>query len=154
MAVYLALGSNIEPRLDYLDRAVTALESLGRVTALSPIYETEPLGPGQQAWHLNQVVQLETTLTPIDLLHSCKQIELALGRQTREHLGPREIDIDILLYTGTVMHTPELTLPHPELGNRNFFLVPLSDIAPDLTKPLLKNCQDTLHVKRYEPSST
>ncbi len=152
MIVYLSLGSNIEPRLEYLDRAVTALESLGRLTALSPIYETEPLGPGQQAWHLNQVVGLETQLEPIELLQSCKQIEAALGRKTREHLGPREIDIDILLYNGRVVNTPELVIPHPALAQRRFMLIPLNDIAPDIADTLLKECTDTLQVKRYEPS--
>lgn len=152
MSIYLSLGSNIEPRLDYLDRAVTALESLGRITALSPIYETEPLGPGEQAWHLNQVVQLETSLPPLELLHSCKQIEQALGRKTRERLGPREIDIDILLYNGTVLNTPALVVPHPELAKRRFVLQPLNDIAPDLAGSLLANCTDTLQVKPYEPS--
>lgn len=152
MSAYLSLGSNIEPRLEYLDRAVTALESLGRITALSPIYETEPLGPGEQAWHLNQVVQLETGLEPIELLTSCKQIELALGRKARERLGPREIDIDILLYNGTVLNTPALVVPHPELAKRRFVLQPLNDIAPDLAEPLLANCTDTLQVKLYESS--
>lgn len=152
MIAYLSLGSNIEPRIDYLDRAVTALEGLGRITALSPIYETEPLGPGQQAWHLNQALALETSLTPEELLLSCKQIEHALGRQPREHLDPREIDIDILLYNGTVVNTPELAIPHLELANRRFVLQPLNDIAPDIAGPLLAKCTDTLQVKLYEPS--
>ena len=149
MLAYLSLGSNIEPHVDYLDRAVTALESAGQVTALSPIYETEPLGPGQQSWHVNQAMALETKLEPIELLHTCKQIEAALGRKPREHLGPREIDIDILLYNGRVVHTPELTIPHPELPNRRFMLIPLNDIAPDLAELFLKKCTDTLQVKCY-----
>src|SRR3989338_7822126 len=149
MIVYLSLGSNIEPRLEYLDRAVTALESLGRVTALSPIYETEPLGPGQQAWHLNQAVALETQLKPIELLRACQQIEIALGRTAHQRLGPREIDIDILIYNGRVVNTPELVIPHPALSQRRFMLIPLNDIAPDLTDTLLKECTDTLQVKHY-----
>lgn len=152
MLTYLGLGSNIEPRLEYLDHAVTALESVGQITQLSPIYETEPLGPGKQAWHLNQVVALETRLEPIDLLHSCKQIELALGRKLREHLGSREIDIDILLYNSTVVNTPELVIPHLELPNRRFMLQPLHDIAPDIAGPMLTACTDNLQVKLYEPS--
>lgn len=150
MLTYLSLGSNIEPRLEYLDRAVTALESIGQIKQLSPIYETEPLGPDQQAWHLNQAVKLETVLEPIELLHSCKQIEQALGRTQREKWGPREIDIDILFYNGTVVDTPELVIPHLELPNRRFMLQPLNDIAPDIAGPLLTACTDNLQVKLYE----
>ncbi len=150
MLTYLSLGSNIEPRLEYLDRAVTALESVGQIKQLSPIYETEPLGPNKQAWYLNQAVELETVLEPIELLHSCKQIEQALGRTQREKWGPREIDIDILFYNGTVVNTPELVIPHSELPNRHFMLQPLNDIVPDIAGPLLRACTDNLQVKLYE----
>ena len=130
--------------------------TIQRNTAEPPIYETEPLVvPGTSissaVWVLNQVIELGTTLQPLELLSALKQIEQKLGRQPRPKWSDREIDLDILVYNDLHLHTPELTLPHPELAKRKFVLVPLVDIAPQFAS-LLAECQDILTIRPYEPN--
>lgn len=102
------------------------------VVAESTVEETKPVGPVAQPDYLNQVVAVETDLEPLALLKACKRIEALAGRQPRERWGPRELDIDILLYGDLEMATPELTIPHPEMGNRDFVMRELAEVAPDL----------------------
>ncbi len=140
--VYLGLGTNLGDRLANLQavRAVftplqTALAPSVRLLQASPIYETEPWGFLDQPAFLNQVLQAETDLPPLDLLAYLKDLEMQLGRQPNFRYGPRLIDIDILLYDDLVLSLPGLEIPHPRLAERAFVLVPLADLAPDLRYP-------------------
>jgi 2-amino-4-hydroxy-6-hydroxymethyldihydropteridine diphosphokinase len=135
--VYLALGSNLGDRLENLKSALRALPPAVRVTGCSPVYSTPPWGHRDQPEYLNQVVQVKTALSPRELLHYIKEIEVRLGRQPTFRYGPRPIDVDILLYDELVMDEADLTIPHPRLGERAFVLVPLSDLAPRLEHPTL-----------------
>lgn len=136
MRAFLGLGSNLEDRANYLAQAISALSSpMLKVEATSRIYETEPWGVMDQPLYWNQVLEIETSLVPLELLHVCQEIEIRLGRERKEHWGPRTIDIDLLIYDNTVSDTEELTLPHPYLEERAFVLVPLREIAPQLVLP-------------------
>jgi len=135
--VYLSLGSNVGDRLANLKAALAAMQPQVQLVAESPIYETEPWGYTEQDDFLNQVAEIKTELSPPDLLAHLKQIEAQIGRQATFRYGPREIDIDILLYDDLVYESPKLTIPHPNLEERAFVLVPLADLAPDLRHPTL-----------------
>jgi 2-amino-4-hydroxy-6-hydroxymethyldihydropteridine diphosphokinase len=133
---YLGLGSNLGDRLGFLRRAVDLLRRAGDITAVSPVYETAPSGYLNQPSFLNAACRLSTNMPPVDLLKSVKSIEMELGRTPTHLNGPREIDIDILLYDDVSLETRELTIPHPRLIDRAFALVPLSVIAPDVMHPV------------------
>lgn len=137
-AVYLALGSNLGDRLANLKRAVAALTPQMEVKAKSHVYETPPWGFEDQPRFLNQVIKVNTYLTPESLLKHLKRLEVALGRKATFPNGPRLIDIDILFYDDLVLDTPSLVIPHPRLHERGFVLLPLMDIAPDLVHPVLR----------------
>lgn len=128
--VYLGLGSNLGDRAANLSEALRRLGALPatHVLQLSPVYETEPVGPIPQGWFLNAVVAVETALRPLELLRAAKEIERDMGREPGPRWGPRLIDIDILLYGSEQLAGDELTLPHPELWNRRFALVPLREL--------------------------
>ena len=109
------------------------------ITGQSSLYATEPVdSPGVQQWFLNAVVAAETGLMPRQLLHTLAGIERAFGRRRLIFHGPRTLDLDILLYGSSVIHTPELTVPHPGLALRRFVLVPLAELAPELRHPTLR----------------
>lgn len=128
--VLLGLGSNLGDRERYLQEAV---ESLSGVVRVSPTYETEPLGgPGGQTAYLNIVVELDTTLTPRQLLGVCHRLEAAAGRVRQERWGPRTLDVDILWVDGVEVDEPDLEIPHPRMRKRSFVMAPLADIAPDV----------------------
>jgi 2-amino-4-hydroxy-6-hydroxymethyldihydropteridine diphosphokinase len=135
--ILLALGSNLGDRLANLDSALAAMPPDVKVLVRSPIYETPPWGLTDQPDFLNMVVKGETSLSPLRLLTRLKKLERDLGRLPSVRYGPRLIDIDILFYDDLVLHTPELTLPHPHLHERAFVLVPLADLAADFVHPLL-----------------
>jgi len=136
MRAFLGLGSNLGDRGRYLGEAVAALASpLIKVQVTSGIYETEPWGVMDQPLYWNQVIEVETLLEPLELLHICQEIELRLGRERKVHWGPRTIDIDLLIYDNTVSESEELILPHPYLEERAFVLAPLREIAPELVLP-------------------
>ena len=135
---YLSLGSNIGNRESHLYDAIARLQALGRVVAVSSIYETEPVEFTDQPWFLNCVVSLETAETPAQLLASLLAIEQDMGRVRNPKKGPRAIDIDILLLGEMILDRPELTIPHPALHQRRFVLEPLAEIAPDVQHPILK----------------
>lgn len=136
MRVYLGLGSNLGDSANYLREAISALARANiKIQAISHIYETEPWGVMDQPLYWNQVLEIETTLEPLDLLHTCQEIELQLGRERKVHWGSRTIDIDLLIYDNIVSETEELTLPHPLLEEREFVLAPLREIAPNLILP-------------------
>jgi 2-amino-4-hydroxy-6-hydroxymethyldihydropteridine diphosphokinase len=132
---YIGLGSNLGDRMAMLRNAIQRLETLGRITAASSLYETEPVGYLEQPRFLNAVVMLETDLAPIDLLQTLLGIERDLGRMRSFPNAPRTLDLDLLLVDDVVLDTPELTLPHPRLHERAFVLVPLAEIAPELVVP-------------------
>ncbi|CAA9247395.1 MAG: 2-amino-4-hydroxy-6-hydroxymethyldihydropteridinepyrophosphokinase [uncultured Acidimicrobiales bacterium] len=130
MRAFLALGSNLGDRWGYLREAVS---SLADVVGVSHVYETEPQGgPPGQPGYLNCVVELDTTLTPRQLLEVCHRLELAAERVRAEHWGPRTLDVDILLVGDLVIDEADLQVPHPRMWERRFVLEPLADLAPEL----------------------
>jgi len=136
----IALGSNLGDRKATLAGAVRSLASVGRVIAVSPWIETEPVGYTDQPEFVNGAVLIETALTPELLLQNLLQIERDHGRDRSHGIekGPRTLDLDLLLYSDTITETPELTLPHPEMHRRRFVLEPLAAIAPDMIHPVLQ----------------
>jgi 2-amino-4-hydroxy-6-hydroxymethyldihydropteridine diphosphokinase len=137
---YIGLGSNIGDRELKLLLAVAELGKLpgSRVTALSPFYETEPVGGVAQDNFYNAVARIATTLSPPALLDELQRIEVEVfHRKKSVHWGPRSMDLDILLYGDQVLHDDRLTIPHPHLATRRFVLQPLADIAPSLIHPFL-----------------
>jgi len=135
MIVYLGLGTNLGKRTDNLQAAATALPPAVKVLRVSSIYETEPWGYIEQPAFLNQVIEAETLLAPLELLAHLKHIEADLGRQPTFRFGPRLIDLDILFYGDWVIDLPELRIPHPHLAERAFVLAPLAELAPTLRHP-------------------
>jgi 2-amino-4-hydroxy-6-hydroxymethyldihydropteridine diphosphokinase len=149
--IYLGLGSNLGDRKSFLDSAISTLVPAVRVSRLSPIYETDPWGYSDQDDFLNMVVEAETDLGPKQLLVLLKGIEVKLGRKTRFRNGPREIDIDILLYDDLILEEAGLRIPHPRLPERAFMLIPLADLAPDLEIPGVGKTVSEL-LKNLDPS--
>ena len=143
---YIGFGSNIGDRLSFIRNALNQLSHTEEITIIeiSSLYETEPVGNEAQGMFLNGVVAIETNLSPQTLLKTIKEIETNVGRQHRKRWGPREIDLDVLTYGEMCLHTPELGIPHPEMHNRRFVLVPLVEIAPDLVHPVLKESVQSL----------
>jgi 2-amino-4-hydroxy-6-hydroxymethyldihydropteridine diphosphokinase len=136
--VYLSLGSNLGEREQNLRAAILQLRQLGKLRAVSDLYETEPVDVLDQPWFLNCAVELATAMMPMQLLARTHQIELELGRRRVRAKGPRTLDIDILLFGRSIVDTPKLTIPHPALHERRFVLLPLMEIAPDVRHPVLK----------------
>ena len=137
--IYLALGSNLGDRAANLAEAVRKLaECQVRVLRCSRLYETEPMGLRAQPWFLNQVVEAETDLFPLQLLARTLEIERELGRRRTLPNAPRTLDIDILLFGGFVVDTPRLRIPHPRMNDRRFVLEPLAELAPDLRHPVTR----------------
>jgi 2-amino-4-hydroxy-6-hydroxymethyldihydropteridine diphosphokinase len=135
---YLSLGSNVGDRRKHLREAFQRLEAAGQVVLVSSFYETEPVEFTDQEWFLNCVVALETTKTPEQLMTALLQIEREMGRRRTQNKGPRNIDLDILLFGDLVVDAPELSIPHPTMHLRRFVLEPLAEIAPEAWHPVLK----------------
>jgi 2-amino-4-hydroxy-6-hydroxymethyldihydropteridine diphosphokinase len=134
--VFLALGSNLGDRGANIGRALARFESAGVcVLRISSFYQTEPVGYRPQPWFFNCAAEVETHLMPLQLLRRCQAIQRELGRRPSTRNGPRAIDIDILLYDNAIIHSSELTIPHPRMAERRFVLVPLSEIAGDARHP-------------------
>lgn len=132
---FLGLGSNLGDRVGQLRGAVAALAD---VVAVSPVYETEPIGGPEQGPYLNLVVELDTPLTSRGLLDVCRQLEAAADRVRGERWGPRTLDVDVLWVDGEIVDEPDLTVPHPRMWERRFVLTPMADLAPDLVpRPLV-----------------
>jgi len=155
--VFLGLGSNIGDRGSTLSRAVDEISrSCGTLRRSSTLYDTAPWGNKRQSAFLNQVIEIETHHSPRELLHHCQHIEKLLHRRRIIRWGPRTIDIDILLFGDRIIRERGLTIPHQRLRSRRFVLVPLAELAPDLTVPgtqrtvaeLLKACRDESRVTR------
>ena len=138
MTYYLGLGSNLGRRAANLARARRRLERSGvGIVRSSSVYETEPVDYADQPWFLNQVLEVRTDLDPPALLRLAKSVETGMKRVPTVAKGPRTIDIDILLAGDLVIDSPELIVPHPRLHLRNFVLVPLAEIAPEVRHPVL-----------------
>ncbi len=136
--VFLGLGSNLGERQVLLNRALAEVKKIPstRVVWGSSVFETSPYGNEQQPAFLNAAVEIETELLPGPLLSELKSIETKLGRRPAERWSPREIDLDVLLYDGLVVNDPGVTVPHPDLVNRRFVLVPLQELDPDVVHPV------------------
>ncbi len=133
---YLGLGSNVGDREAYLQLAVDQLgDSPGvEVVAISPVYETVPVGGPPQSDYLNAVVAVDTDREPVALLAVCAAVEQAGERTRGERWGPRTLDVDILLLGDVESDDPEVLIPHPRMSERDFVLAPLHDLAPDLVE--------------------
>ncbi|WP_337019700.1 2-amino-4-hydroxy-6-hydroxymethyldihydropteridine diphosphokinase [Oceanobacillus massiliensis] len=134
---YLALGTNISPRKEYLSQALRLLEKNEQVSIVkqSSIYETAPVGYIDQADFLNMVIEVETSLSSFDLLEYCQAVEQQLGRKREIRFGPRTIDLDILTFNQENSTVERLIIPHPRMHERAFVLVPLQEIAPHMLVP-------------------
>ena len=142
---YLALGSNLGDKEANLRRALELVQQRGvEVVKTSSFICTEPYGVTDQPQFLNGVCEVRTSLEPLELLRTLLEIEQEMGRVRLRHWGERNIDIDLLLYEDVVMDTPELILPHPDMQNRDFVLLPLAEIAPELVHPILQKSIEEL----------
>jgi len=160
---YLSLGSNVGDRENCLRHAIGRLSGLPRTTVrcLSSMYETEPWGEKAQDPFLNLCAGIYTGLRPRPLFKACKKIETDLGRCPGRRWGPREIDIDLLLYGASMIRIPGLTVPHPRMAERRFVLVPLSEIAARVVVPgfqktvaeLVEICSDSGRIHRFHGTS-
>lgn len=136
---YIALGSNLGDKEKNLRRALLLLTQQGvEVVRVSSFISTEPYGVTDQPQFLNAVACVRTSLAPLALLDVLLATELAMGRVRLRHWGERNIDLDLLLYEDVVLDTPRLHLPHPDMQNRDFVLLPLAEIAPELKHPTLQ----------------
>jgi 2-amino-4-hydroxy-6-hydroxymethyldihydropteridine diphosphokinase len=134
---YLSLGSNLGDRAVNLRAALAQLDAAGRLLAVSALYETQPVDVPNQSWFLNCVAAIETEKTPRELLQLALQIEAAMGRLRMRNQGPRNIDIDLVLFGDRVVDEPGLKIPHPAMQQRRFVLEPLVEIAPEVRHPEL-----------------
>ena len=142
---YLALGSNLGDKEANLRRALELLQQRGvEVVKTSSFICTEPYGVTDQPQFLNGVCEVRTSLEPLELLQTLLEIEQEMGRVRLRHWGERNIDLDLLLYEDVVLDTPELILPHPDMQNRDFVLLPLAEIAPELVHPILQKSIEEL----------
>jgi 2-amino-4-hydroxy-6-hydroxymethyldihydropteridine diphosphokinase len=135
---YLSLGSNVGDRSANLKHAIDRLGRLGTVAVVSSFYETEPVEVTSQPWFLNCALALDAEHTAEELLKGILEIEQQMGRRRGLDKGPRNIDIDILLFGEAVISLPNLDIPHPAMHQRRFVLEPLAEIAPEARHPLLQ----------------
>lgn len=145
--VYLGLGTNLGDKKQNLNRAVHQISlEVGCVLNVSSIYQSKPWGFDSENDFLNAILLVQTGLTPLDLLEKTQQIERKLGRLSKIKKGysDRLIDIDILLYDNQVINLPQLIIPHKLLHKRDFVLMPLAELAPELVHPVLEKTMKEL----------
>jgi len=144
MRTFIGLGSNLENPCAQIKTAINDLKQIpeSRLLASSSLYKSPPMGPQDQPDYINAVVELETTLSPHQLLDALQHIEQQHGRVRNRHWGERTLDLDVLLYAEQVINDDRLTVPHPGLSERAFVVYPLAEIAPDLLVPLKGNIAD------------
>jgi 2-amino-4-hydroxy-6-hydroxymethyldihydropteridine diphosphokinase len=161
--VFILTGGNLGDRIKNLNAAKKFIQKeIGNITTSSSIYETAAWGITEQPDFLNQVLVLETNLSAKKIIEKILFIENKMGRIRKEKNASRIIDIDILFFNNEVIHQPRLTIPHPEIKNRKFVLVPLNEISPNLYHPvlhktifdLLHACEDALDVKIFPLSAS
>jgi 2-amino-4-hydroxy-6-hydroxymethyldihydropteridine diphosphokinase len=152
---YVSIGTNLGDRAGYLDFAVRAIGALPdtRVDALSPIFETDPVGPPSQGAYLNAVARIATSLAPRALLDALLAIERDAGRERGARNAARTLDLDVLLYGDRLLDEPGLVVPHPRLAERAFILEPLAALAPTLIHPLLGMSIASLAERVRDPSA-
>ena len=155
--VYLGLGTNLGDKAANLHRAVCGIsEKIGKVLSLSSFYETAPWGFESENSFLNAAICVETSLSPLEVLHRTQEIERTLGRTHKSTGGiyhDRIIDIDLLLYNKEIIQTPELTIPHPLMLQRDFVMNPLVEIAPDVVHPVFGKKLSALFFKEKKEDS-
>lgn len=137
MTAYIGLGANLDDREGTLRGALERLYAVGEVTAVSSLYETDPVGFTEQPAFLNAVVAAETAYDPDEVVERLLDIERELGRERSFRNAPRTIDLDLLLYGDAVSSRPNATVPHPRMHERAFVLSPLAEIAGTVTHPVL-----------------
>lgn len=143
---YLLTGGNLGDRIGTLLAANRLIEEkIGHIVKASSFYETQAWGQVDQPDYLNQALEVATTMTPTEVLAAIFEIEAALGRTRRSKWASRTIDIDILFYGNETVETKRLTIPHPHLHRRNFVLVPMLEIAPDLAHPVFNKTIEELY---------
>lgn len=154
-AAYIGFGSNIGNRLAHIQNAIHALSKAEGITLqkISSLYETEPVGYEKQEDFLNGVAVIQTCLPPLRLLNTLKAIETEVGRKHRTRWGPREIDLDVLMYGDMCFHRPALVIPHPQMHLRGFVLVPFAEIAPDVVHPVFQETIQTLLARLEDAKS-
>jgi len=137
---YIGIGSNIGDKVSQCEKAISEILNVDRhkLLAKSSLFKALPIGYTSQDWFVNGVIKIETDLEPLDLLRALKVIESQLGRKETFRWGPREIDLDILIFDEKEIQTEELQIPHPLIHLRQFVLIPLSEIDRDLIHPVLK----------------
>ena len=144
---FICVGSNLGVKLENCRRAIVELThgEDSRLTAQSQKYRTEPVDYEDQEWFVNYVVKIETALDPLTLLQELKSIEHRAGRKRDTvRFGPRVLDLDIIFYNDLVMHTPQLSIPHPRMHKRRFVLRPICDIDPHIKHPVLERTVQSL----------
>jgi len=153
----LSVGSNKKDRLNFLKQSLNDLSLLGEIVLKSSIFESEPVGNIDQGLFLNAIITFHTNLNPFDLLIEIKRIEKELGREKNVRWGPREIDIDIVEYDRQVIKTKALIIPHIEMENRKFVLIPLAEILPEfknrkstIISQIISRCPDITHIKLHK----
>lgn len=161
---YLGLGSNKGERINFIQNALIEIGNLSgsSVVKSSSVYETEPWGNCDQDDYLNCAVEIETKLSADNLLKELKRIEKTLGRSENIKWSEREIDIDLLFYENEIINKEHMNVPHPQIENRKFVLIPLNEIAPHLIHPgikksiteLLRQTKDKLSVRKYHREET
>ncbi|MDH5762807.1 MAG: 2-amino-4-hydroxy-6-hydroxymethyldihydropteridine diphosphokinase [Nitrospinota bacterium] len=143
---YIAIGSNMDSPVDNCNEAADLINDHPAISisSRSSLYETEPYGKSDQDWFVNSVIEVTTHLSPELLFKACLAIEKKMGRIRDEKWGPRIIDLDILFYDDFVFKERDLEIPHPDIAERSFVLVPMNEIAPDFVHPKLKKSIETL----------
>jgi len=160
--IFIALGSNLEDKIGNCRKALDEIGNFAEIVRISSLYETEPVGNEDQPNFINSVVEINTDLSPHELLTHLKSIEDKLGRVRGEKWGPRVIDLDIIFYDDLVMKYDDLIIPHPRAHLRRFVLEPICEIAPDFIHPeletsileLLEKLGDSKMVIKLEQSFT
>ena len=136
MDVYLSLGSNLGDRRANLKKALSLLGDSVDIASVSSVYDTEPVGVGEQPRFLNLVCRVNTNIGSLQLLSFIKGIEAEMGRDLKLKNAPRVVDIDIIFHGDTIMESQELTIPHPRMRERAFVLIPFAEIAPEIVHPV------------------
>ena len=154
---YISLGGNLGNTAEIFEQALQVIERLaGDISKKSSLYQTAAWGNTQQPDFLNQVILIQTTLSPNKLLDTLLTIELKFGRERKEHWGPRTLDLDLLFFDDFILNKDQLILPHPRIPERKFILIPLQEIAADWLHPveqktiqqLVIECKDDSEVKK------